>query len=95
MSWPLVGGWRKGRVLVSGLYGRNVGRAPSRLFLSAFQAIGLIVPIFSVPRCFSFRGMLVWWCVVVKLLSARRVEPVPSRCIEVDSPRRICDDSAF
>lgn len=26
---------------------------------------------------------------VVKLLSARRVEPVPSRCIEVDSPRRL------
>ena len=31
----------------------------------------------------------VWWCVVVKLLSARRVESVPSRCIEVDSPRRL------
>ena len=25
----------------------------------------------------------------MKLLSARRVEPVPSRCIEVDSPRRL------
>lgn len=39
-----------GRVLVSGLYGRNVGRAPSCLFLSVFSDICLVVPVFSVPR---------------------------------------------
>lgn len=67
MSWPLVGGWRKGRVLVSGLYVRNIGRAPRVCFLSAFTAICLIVPIFPFPVDFPVLGRvsLVVCCEVV------------------------------
>lgn len=45
-----------GRVLVSGLYGRNVGRAPLCLFLSAFSAICVLVTVVFVPCGFSCFG---------------------------------------